>query len=157
HSRPTCARADSCASAPARPAENSSPGPAGSGETPRGLTRLRARTAASETGKGGRVDRLYGFLFEERTRGWVPLVIRLVTGVFFVSVSLGKFFDHASEAHDFDRYGIPIPATSVVLVGVLELVCGIALVLGLGTRIAAAALAANMVGAIATAGRVEGG
>ena len=103
------------------------------------------------------MDRLYGFLFEERTRGWVPLVIRVVTGVFFVSVSLGKFFDHASEARDFDRYGIPIPATAVVLVGLLELLCGIALVLGVGTRVAAAALAANMVGAIATAGRVEGG
>lgn len=103
------------------------------------------------------MDRLYGFLFEERTRGWVPFVIRVVTGVFFVSVSLGKFFDHASEAHDFDRYGIPVPGTTVVLVGILELVCGIALVLGLGTRIAAGALAANMVGAIATAGRVEGG
>ena len=106
---------------------------------------------------GVHVDRLLEVMFKERTPGWVPFVIRIVTGVFFVSVSLGKFFDHATEAHDFDRYGIPIPATAVILVGVVELLGGIALVAGLGTRIAAAVLAANMVGAIATAGRVEGG
>ncbi len=103
------------------------------------------------------MDRLLGVMFEERTRGWVPFVIRVVTGVFFVSVSLGKFFDHAAEAHDFDRYGVPIPSTAVILVGILELAGGVALVVGLGTRLAAAALAADMVGAIATAGRVEGG
>jgi putative oxidoreductase len=103
------------------------------------------------------VDRGLELLFKERTSGRLPFVIRIVTGVFFVSVSLGKFFDHASEAHDFDRYGVPIPATAVILVGILELVGGLALVVGLGTRIAAAALAADMVGAIATAGRVEGG
>jgi putative oxidoreductase len=96
-------------------------------------------------------------MFKERTAGWVPLVICIVSGVFIVSVSLGKFLDHASEARDFDRYGVPIPSTAVIVVGVVELVGGIALVLGLGTRIAATALAANMVGAIATAGRVEGG
>jgi len=102
-------------------------------------------------------DRLLEVLFKERTSGWVPFVIRIVTGVFIVSVSTGKFFDHASEAHDFDRYGVPIPSTAVIVVGIVELVGGIALIVGLGTRIAAAALAANMVGAIATAGRVEGG
>jgi putative oxidoreductase len=103
------------------------------------------------------VDRLLEIMFKERAPGWVPLVIRIVSGVFIVSVSLGKFFDHASESHDFDRYGVPIPATAVIVVGIVELVGGVALVTGLGTRIAAAALAANMVGAIATAGRVEGG
>jgi putative oxidoreductase len=103
------------------------------------------------------VDRLLEAMFKERTAAWVPLVIRIVTGVFIVSVSLGKFFDHASEAHDFDRYGVPIPSTAVVVVGIVELVGGVALIMGFGTRIAAAALAANMVGAIATAGRVEGG
>jgi putative oxidoreductase len=100
---------------------------------------------------------VYDVLFKERSPGWLPFVIRIVTGVFIVSVSTGKFLDHASEAHDFDRYGVPIPSTAVIVVGIVELVGGLALILGLGTRIAAAALAANMVGAIATAGRVEGG
>ncbi len=103
------------------------------------------------------MDRLFAALFKERTSGVIPFAIRIVAGVFFVSVSMGKFFDHASEAADFDRYGVPIPATAVTVVGIVELVGGLALIVGLGTRIAAAALAADMVGAIATAGRVEGG
>ena len=103
------------------------------------------------------MKRVTALLFEERTHGLIPFVIRVVTGVFFISVSLGKLFDHASEAHDFDRYGVPIPSTAVIVVGVVELLGGVALIVGLGTRIAAALLAANMVGAIATAGRVEGG
>ncbi|HZP29115.1 MAG TPA: DoxX family protein [Acidimicrobiia bacterium] len=103
------------------------------------------------------VDRLRDLMFTERTRGWLPLVLRVVSGVVFVSVSMGKFFDHASEAHDFDRYGVPIPATAVIVVGIVELVGGVSLVAGLGTRVASALLAGNMVGAIATAGRVEGG
>jgi putative oxidoreductase len=103
------------------------------------------------------VDRLIEALFKERTGGLIPFVIRVPTGVFFVSVSLGKFFDHASETTDFDRYGVPIPGTAVILVGIVEFFGGLALIVGLGTRVAAAALAADMVGAIATAGRVEGG
>jgi putative oxidoreductase len=103
------------------------------------------------------MDRLLDALFEERTSGLVPLVIRVAAGAFFVSVSLGKLLDHAAETSDFDRYGVPFPATAVVLVGLVELLGGLTLIVGLGTRIAAVALAATMVGAIATAGRVEGG
>lgn len=83
--------------------------------------------------------------------------VRVAAGVFFVSVSTGKFFDHAQEARDFDSYGVPLADVAVVLVGVVELVGGVLLVLGLFTRPAAAALAAAMVGAIATAGVQEGG
>jgi putative oxidoreductase len=83
--------------------------------------------------------------------------VRVVTGVLFVTFSLGKFVDHAQEAANFERYGIPSPEVATYLVGTLELVCGALLVAGLLTRPAAALLAANMVGAIATAGRVEGG
>ncbi len=84
-------------------------------------------------------------------------VVRIAMGAFFASVSLGKFFDHASEAADFDRYGVPLPTFSVYAVGTIELVGGLLLLVGLCTRPAAAVLAANMVGAIATAGRVDGG
>jgi putative oxidoreductase len=84
-------------------------------------------------------------------------VVRIVTGALFVSFSLGKFVDHAKESADFDHYGIPAPEVATYLVGTLELVCGALLVVGLLTRPAAALLAANMVGAIATAGRVDGG
>jgi putative oxidoreductase len=83
--------------------------------------------------------------------------VRVVTGVLFVAVSLGKFVDHAAEATDFAHYGIPAPEIATYLVGTLELVGGALLVIGLLTRPAAALLAANLVGAIATAGRVDGG
>jgi putative oxidoreductase len=92
-----------------------------------------------------------------RAPAWVPTAVRVVTGVLFVTFSVGKFFDHAQEAADFDRYGVPVPDVAVYLVGALELVGGVLLVVGLLTRLAALVLAANMVGAIATAGRVEGG
>jgi putative oxidoreductase len=83
--------------------------------------------------------------------------VRIATGVLFITFSIGKFADHAKEAADFDRYGVPFPDVAVYLSGTIELVCGVLLILGLLTRIAAALLAVNLVVAIATAGRVEGG
>jgi putative oxidoreductase len=74
-----------------------------------------------------------------------------------VTFSLGKFTDHARESADFDHYGIPAPQVATYLVGTLELACGLLLVIGLLTRPAALLLALNLVGAIATAGRVDGG
>jgi putative oxidoreductase len=99
-------------------------------------------------------------LAENRTHGaaaWATTVVRMVTGALFVMFSLGKFVDHMTESADFDRYGIPAPEVATYLVGTLELLCGALLLVGLFTRPAALLLAANMVGAIATAGRVDGG
>jgi putative oxidoreductase len=84
-------------------------------------------------------------------------ILRIVAGVVFVSISTGKFLDHAQEAIDFDRYGVPVPDVAVYAVGTVELICGVLLVVGLLTRPAAGLLALTLVGAIATAGRVEGG
>ena len=103
------------------------------------------------------MNRLQHALLQERGPAVLSLVIRVAAGGFFVAVSLGKFFEHANETHDFDRYGVPFPATAVTVVGIVELLGGLALIAGFGTRIAAAALAADMAGAVATAGRVEGG
>ena len=89
--------------------------------------------------------------------GYATTAVRVVAGAIFVSVSTGKFVDHMQEAMDFKSYGVPIPDTAVYVVGVLELVCGLLLVVGLFTRVGALLLAANMVGAISTAGVMEGG
>ena len=83
--------------------------------------------------------------------------IRVVTGVLFITFSAGKFVDHTHELADFEHYGVPLADIAVYLVGIVELLGGILLVVGLFTRLAALILAANMVGAIATAGRVDGG
>jgi putative oxidoreductase len=99
-------------------------------------------------------------VFESRTHGvagWATTIVRVVTGALFVMFSTGKFADHARESVDFDRYGVPAPEVTTYLVGALELVGGAFLVIGLLTRPAALLLACNMVGAIATAGRVDGG
>ena len=89
--------------------------------------------------------------------GPVPLVLRLAAGAVFVAFSVGKFTRHGAEAAGFERYGVPAPELATYLVGLLELLGGLALIAGIGTRVAALLLAANMAVAIATAGRIEGG
>lgn len=92
-----------------------------------------------------------------RLAGSTALAGRLAAGGIFLGFSIGKFTRHAAEAAALDRYGLPFPGAFTYAVGAVELAGGAALVLGLGTRIAALALACDMAGAIATAGRVEGG
>jgi putative oxidoreductase len=91
--------------------------------------------------------------------GWgrVALPARFVAGAIFLGFSIGKFTRHGAESAALDRYGLPFPDAFTYGVGVVELLGGVMLVLGLGSRIAALALACDMVGAISTAGRVEGG
>jgi putative oxidoreductase len=107
------------------------------------------------------VNRILEQLTASRFRGgaaaYVTTAIRVLTGVLFVSFSTGKFVDHMNEAMDFHHYGVPVADVTVYIVGVVELVGGLLLVVGLFTRLAALLLAVNMIGAIATAGRVDGG
>src|SRR5207244_7885346 len=79
----------------------------------------------------------------------VTTVVRVAAGVFFISVSISKFTDHAKELADFHRYGVPIADVAVYGIGTIELIGGIALMLGLLTRVAALVLAGDMIGAIA--------
>ena len=100
------------------------------------------------------------FLLESRAPdGWgvAALAARLLAGAVFLGFSVGKFVRHGAEAAALDRYGLPFPDASTYAVGVIELAGGAMLVLGLGTRPAALALACDMLGAITTAGRIEGG
>ena len=89
--------------------------------------------------------------------GWITTIVRVVTGALFVSFSTGKFTDHMMESVDFERYGLPWPDGAVYLAGTIELLGGLLLLIGLLTRPAALVLACNLVVAISTAGRVEGG
>jgi putative oxidoreductase len=89
---------------------------------------------------------------------WLPAVaVRIVAGAVFIGFGQSKFVHHAREARAFDRYGLPDPNVFAHATGTLELALGSALLLGLLTRLAALGLAGNMVGAIATGGRVDGG
>lgn len=87
----------------------------------------------------------------------LPTISRMVAGAIFVTLSVGKFVRHDAEVEKFITYGFSNPSVLVYLVGVLELVAGLGLVVGFGVRLAALGLAVDMIGAIATAGRVEGG
>jgi putative oxidoreductase len=87
----------------------------------------------------------------------LPLVIRLTCGPALVGFGLGKFVDHAQELQDFRGFGVPLPEVSVYVAGVIELVGGMLLIVGLLTRVAALAVALNLVGALLTAGLTEGG
>jgi len=104
--------------------------------------------------------RLVSLVLAPRVSGraaWAVAAARVAAGTVFVAYSFGKFVHHGAEAEAFDRYGIPFPDAATYLVGALELVCGLLLIAGLGTRLAALALAGDMVGAIVTAGRIDGG
>jgi putative oxidoreductase len=79
------------------------------------------------------------------------LLTRLVIGWTFVGTGSGKWknFDHTVEF--FRSIGIPAPSANAAFIATLELVGGICLILGLGTRIVAALLSCTMVVAILTA------
>src|SRR5713226_5663345 len=85
------------------------------------------------------------------------VAVRLAAGGIFVGFGQSKFTHHAKEVRSFERYGLPDPDVFAYATGTLELALGIALMLGLLTRLTALGLAGNMVGAIATGGRVDGG
>jgi putative oxidoreductase len=84
-------------------------------------------------------------------------VVRVAAALVLMPIGVAKFADHAHEASDFARYGIPLPEVAVWVSGTVEVVAAVCLLLGLLTRPAAALVAANLVVAIATAGVMEGG
>lgn len=88
---------------------------------------------------------------------WLALVLRVAAGAILIGFGQSKFLHHAKEVRAFDRYGLPAPEVFTYAIGTVELVGGVLLVLGLLTRLVALGLAGNMVGAIATGGRVDGG
>jgi putative oxidoreductase len=87
---------------------------------------------------------------------WVLLVARLASGVVFVSFGLAKFFSHASETASFRAYGLPAPSALAYVIGAIEILGGIALLLGFATRLSSLVLAGDMVGAIIASGVLHG-
>jgi putative oxidoreductase len=100
---------------------------------------------------------MHALLFGGTHHGRLALVVRVVAGAIVAGFGVGKFTHHGAESAALDRYGIPFSDVTTLWVGLVELGCGACLVLGLLTRPAALALAANFVVAISTAGRLEGG
>jgi uncharacterized membrane protein YphA (DoxX/SURF4 family) len=83
---------------------------------------------------------------------------RLVAATVFIVFGVGKFTAHESELASFRTYGLPWPEAFVYAIGVLEIAGGLVLITGrpLAVRLAALALAGDMVGAIVVSGFKEG-
>jgi putative oxidoreductase len=107
-----------------------------------------------------RIQGALEFLFAERLHGTPALLVaalRLGAAAVFLAFGIYKFTDHGVEVASLDSYGLPSPDQFTYAIGVIETGGGLLLALGLFTRLAALVLAGDMVGAIATAGVVEGG
>lgn len=74
----------------------------------------------------------------------------------FLGFGIAKFVNHASEVDSFRTYGLPAPDAFVYAIGTIEVAGGLLLIAGLSARLAALALAGDMVGAIAVSGIKEG-
>ena len=85
------------------------------------------------------------------TWGWTT-AIRWAAAIVFVLFGAAKFLNHASELASFRHYALPAPDAFVYVIGVLEIVGGLLLASGVLVRLAALALAGDMVGAIVVSG-----
>jgi putative oxidoreductase len=78
-----------------------------------------------------------------------PLVLRVVLGGLFVYHGVDKFDGGIDTLEQmFDSWGVPAPGLTAPLTAIVEIVAGVALVVGLFTRLAASLLAIVMVGAL---------
>ncbi|RKS74341.1 putative oxidoreductase [Actinomadura pelletieri DSM 43383] len=86
------------------------------------------------------------------------LVGRLAVGVIFVAHGWQKVADtgHSGVAAGFDKLGIPLPDAAAVFCSYVELIGGIALILGLLVPVAGVLIALNMAGAFWYAHRGQG-
>lgn len=80
---------------------------------------------------------------------FAPLVLRLVLGLIFVIHGSMKFMQIGRTEHFFMKLGVPLPGIAAPAIALLEVIGGIALILGLGSRIFALLLAIDMFVAIA--------
>jgi putative oxidoreductase len=80
-----------------------------------------------------------------------PLLVRLCLGVLFAQSGWGKLHNLGGTTQFFASLGIPAPGAQALFVSLVELLGGLALIFGLGTRLAALFLGGTMVVAIATA------
>lgn len=80
-----------------------------------------------------------------------PLLTRLVFGQAFFLTGRGKWMNFENTVNFFTQLGIPFPEANAAFIATLEMVGGLLLMAGLGTRLLAALLSSTMVVALLTA------
>lgn len=79
------------------------------------------------------------------------ILIRLMVGAVFLSEGIQKFINPSEVGSGrFAKIGLPSPEISAPLVGAFEIACGVLLLIGLLTRLAAVPLIVIMLTAIST-------
>lgn len=79
------------------------------------------------------------------------ILIRIMVACIFISEGMQKFlFPDALGVGRFIKIGIPLSMIMAPFVGVVEIVCGLLIILGLFTRLASIPLIINMLVAIST-------
>ena len=76
------------------------------------------------------------------SRDVLLLLGRILLSIIFISSGFGKLADISGTAGYFGSIGLPVPMLTAWLVALVELLGGLGVLVGLGTRIAALALAA---------------
>ncbi|WP_246671225.1 DoxX family protein [Mesorhizobium sp. 8] len=79
------------------------------------------------------------------------LVGRVLLSILFILAGYSKLTDIAGTAGWFGSIGLPMPTVTTVVVGLVELLGGLAVLIGFQTRIAAIVLALFTLGATAVA------
>jgi uncharacterized membrane protein YphA (DoxX/SURF4 family) len=88
----------------------------------------------------------------------IPLALmRVVVGAAFIVAGAEKIQNHVQTASDFQRWGLPSPSTFSYAISGIEIFFGLVLIFGILPRFAALVLLGDMVGALVTAGRIDGG
>ncbi len=80
-----------------------------------------------------------------------PLLARIIIGFIFVQSGWGKLHHLDKVVEFFTQLGIPAPGIQAPFVAGVEFVCGLLVLIGLGTRFASVPLIGTMVVAILTA------
>jgi uncharacterized membrane protein YphA (DoxX/SURF4 family) len=85
------------------------------------------------------------------SHAWAALLLRILVGWVFLTEGIQKFlFPAALGVGRFTKIGIPWPHVTAPFVGVVEIICGMLLMIGLVTRFAAIPLLIDIGVAIAT-------
>lgn len=92
--------------------------------------------------------------YKKRQCAWLPIfIVRLALGLFFILSGFFKLFDakqHETLLQTLQHANIPFPEINSYLVPLLELLCGILVLIGLLTTLASFVLFAIMIVALIT-------